>query len=75
MNREDLENIDLESYRTTVAFVENDPSILHDMSVADNIRFGSHSHMTQEEVEEAAKAAKVHFDILLLKHVSFSLEC
>jgi subfamily B ATP-binding cassette protein MsbA len=60
----DLRELSIKSLRSRMALVEQDPLIFH-MSVRDNIAFG-HPEATDNEVEDAAKAANIHDYIISL---------
>ncbi|HWD40444.1 MAG TPA: ABC transporter ATP-binding protein [Fimbriimonas sp.] len=58
----DLRDVQLESYRRQVGVVAQE-SILFNTTVRENIRYGREG-ATQEEIEDAAKAASIHDAIL-----------
>jgi subfamily B ATP-binding cassette protein MsbA len=62
----DLRDTQLESYRRQVGVVAQE-SILFNTTVRENIRYGR-ENATDEEIEEAAKAASIHEAILALPH-------
>ncbi|RXN18488.1 multidrug resistance 1-like protein [Labeo rohita] len=60
----DSRNLNLAWLRTQMGLVSQEP-ILFDCSIAENIQYGDNSRVvTQEEIEEAAKAANIHNFIL-----------
>ena len=61
---EDLRNIRLTDLHDKVAIVTQDP-FLFTTSIADNIRRGK-PNATQSEVEQAARAAEIHDDIMAM---------
>lgn len=63
---QDVRDVTLESLRDNLALVSQDVTLFDD-TVASNIRFGKLS-ASQEEIEDAAKAAAAHDFILALPH-------
>ena len=59
----DLREWDLEYLRKQVAFVPQDAFLFSD-TVAENLRFGNTSELSDLELVEAAQAASVHDDVL-----------
>jgi ATP-binding cassette, subfamily B, bacterial len=57
--------IDLSSWRRHVAYVPQEPRLL-DATVADNIRF--HRDIDQASIEQAARLAHIHDDIVAMPH-------
>ncbi|KAM6338977.1 ATP-binding cassette sub-family B member 5 [Podargus strigoides] len=56
----DTRSLHLQWLRSRLGLVSQEP-ILFDCSIAENIQYGDNSRMvTQEEIEEAAKAANIH---------------
>ncbi|XP_010174504.2 multidrug resistance protein 1 [Antrostomus carolinensis] len=56
----DTKSLHLQWLRSKLGLVSQEP-ILFDCSIAENIRYGDNSRMvSQEEIEEAAKAANIH---------------
>ncbi|NXJ61426.1 MDR1 protein, partial [Rostratula benghalensis] len=56
----DTRSLHLQWLRSRLGLVSQEP-ILFDCSIAENIRYGDNSRVvTQEEIEEAAKAANIH---------------
>lgn len=64
-SNEDIKDINLKELRQIMGYVPQD-NFLFSMSILDNIRFGKPS-ATLEEVQEAAKVAGVHDDIMGFK--------
>lgn len=60
----DLGELDLDDYHRRVAFVDQDGSLLHG-SAGENITFGR-AGFSQERIEAAARAARIHDDIAAL---------
>lgn len=60
-----IQDVSLRTLRSTIGYVPQD-DFLFSASVSDNIRFGDRSR-TQEEVEEAARMACVHDNIMDFK--------
>eukprot|EP01117_Protostelium_nocturnum_P020654 TRINITY_DN93_c0_g2_i1.p1 TRINITY_DN93_c0_g2~~TRINITY_DN93_c0_g2_i1.p1 ORF type:complete len:1261 (-),score=421.67 TRINITY_DN93_c0_g2_i1:351-4133(-) len=54
-----VKNYQLKGLRKHVSLVGQEP-VLFDLSIGENIRYGSDSEITQEEVEEATKHANIH---------------
>lgn len=54
----DLRDLSLDSWTRLVSLVDQSPFLFHN-TIADNIRYG-HPEATQEETEEAARAAQIH---------------
>ncbi|XP_069502709.1 ATP-dependent translocase ABCB1-like [Ambystoma mexicanum] len=56
----DTKSLNLQWFRTQLGIVSQEP-MLFDYSIAENIQYGDNSRIvSQEEVEEAAKAANIH---------------
>ena len=62
----DLRDLDLDAYRRQIGIVYQE-SFLFSNTVAANIAFGN-PHATQEQIEQAARAASAHEFILELPH-------
>lgn len=60
-----VQDIHLDSLRSTIGFVPQDPFLFSD-TIANNIRFGKED-ATQQEIEEAAKKAVVHENVIGFK--------
>lgn len=63
-----LDGVDLKEYsrfylRSQIGIVEQEPFLFSD-SIRDNITYGVHREVTQEEVEQAAREAAIH-DVIL----------
>ena len=56
-----------ESLRSQIGIVEQEP-FLFSCSIRDNITYGVHREVSQEEIEEAAREAAIHDVILGFKH-------
>ena len=64
-----LEGVDLNQYpkyflRETIGVVEQEPFLLFSTSIRENITYGVHRDVTDEEVYAAARAAAVH-DVIM----------
>ncbi|KAI8369689.1 p-glycoprotein [Blakeslea trispora] len=61
LNEHNVKSFYLDNLRSKMALVGQEP-ILFDLSIAENIRFGVNEdrEVTQEEIEEACKAANIH---------------
>ncbi|KAJ8664037.1 hypothetical protein O0I10_000315 [Lichtheimia ornata] len=61
LDEHNIKNFTLGNLRSHMALVGQEP-VLFDMTIAENIRFGvdESKHVTQEDVEEACKAANIH---------------
>ncbi len=65
----DIRNLNASWLRQQIATVSQEP-VLFDMSIADNIRYGTNiGQVTNEEIESAAKSANIHEFILSLPEV------
>ena len=67
-----LDGVNLNEYsreflRSQIGIVEQEP-FLFSCSIRDNITYGIHREVTQEEIEEAAREAAIHDVILGFKH-------
>ena len=66
----DLKDLNIRWLRSQVGIVSQEP-VLFDTNIADNIRYGANfREVSDEEVEEAAKAANIHTFIDSLPQVS-----
>jgi ATP-binding cassette subfamily B (MDR/TAP) protein 1 len=54
-----LKNLNLKWLRSQIGLVSQEPT-LFDLSIAENIRFGLNNDVTQEHIENAARAANAH---------------
>lgn len=63
---EDLKKINLEQYRSQIAYVPQDVFLFSD-TIKNNIIFGLDNEPSQEDIEKAAKLANVHDDIMGFK--------
>jgi ATP-binding cassette subfamily B (MDR/TAP) protein 1 len=54
-----LKNLNLKWLRSQIGLVSQEPT-LFDSSIAENIRFGLNNDVTQEQIENAARAANAH---------------
>lgn len=59
----DINSIPLSHLRSSIAFVPQDSSLFSD-SIRENIAFGLNGDISQEEIENVAKKASIHKDIL-----------
>jgi ABC-type multidrug transport system fused ATPase/permease subunit len=60
LDGKDLRSLNLKWLRQQIGLVSQEP-VLFDASIADNIRYGAHfREVSDEEVEEAAKASNIH---------------
>lgn len=60
--------------RSQLGFVQQEP-VLFNLSVYDNIAYGDNSrHVSQQEIEQAAKKANIHDLITSLPQVSLVIE-
>ena len=72
-----LDNRDIKNFRDSwlrqqISLVSQEP-VLFDMSIADNIRYGAlFKEVTDEEIQEAAKAANIHEFVISLTNVRTS---
>ena len=65
-----LRDINIRWLRSQIGFVSQEP-VLFDASIADNIRYGAnYREVSDEEVQEAAKAANIHTFIETLPQVN-----
>jgi len=67
-----LDSVNLNDYsreylRSQIGIVEQEP-FLFSCSIRDNITYGVHREVSQEEIEEAAREAAIHDVILSFKH-------
>ncbi|XP_078519763.1 ATP-dependent translocase ABCB1-like isoform X2 [Lissotriton helveticus] len=59
-DRIDAKSLNLQWFRSQLGIVSQEP-VLFDCSIAENIQYGDNSRtVSQEEIEEAAKAANIH---------------
>ncbi len=58
-----LHTFSLKQLRSNISYVQQDVFLFSD-TVANNIRFGVSEHTTMERVEEAAKSASIHEEII-----------
>ena len=66
----DIKQLNIQWLRYQMGLVSQEPT-LFDCSIADNIRYGDNFRkVSDEEVEEAAKAANIHNFITSLPQVS-----
>lgn len=66
----DTKSLHIQWLRSRLGLVQQEP-ILFDCSIAENIQYGDNSRVvSQEEIEEAAKAANIHNFIENLPEVS-----
>lgn len=66
IDENDIKNINLEQYRSQIAYVPQDVFLFSD-TLKNNILFGLDTIPTNEEIEKAAKLANVHEDIIGFK--------
>ena len=65
----DYNELNIRWLRSKIGIVSQEP-VLFDMSIADNIRYGTRNRtVTEEEVVQVAKAANIHEFISSLPHV------
>ena len=73
LDQKDLRSLNLKWLRQQIGIVSQEP-VLFDASIAENIRYGAlFRNVSDEEVEEAAKAANIHDFILGLPMVWHSV--
>lgn len=67
LDQYNVKNFYLGNLRTHMALVGQEP-VLFDMTIGENIRFGvdEYTHVTQEQIEEACRAANIHNFIVSL---------
>ena len=63
-----LQDLALRWWRGQVGWVPQDTRLFN-RSIADNISYGCHGNVAQEDVEKAAKAANIHSFIISLPQV------
>lgn len=74
----DVKQLNIHWLRSQIGIVSQEP-ILFDCSLAENIAYGDNSRqVTQEEIEQAAKAANIHSFIeglpqVYMTHIIFSV--
>ena len=69
MDGTNVKVLNLQWLRRQIGLVPQEPA-LFDMTIADNIRYGANfKEVTDEEVEQAAKAANIHNFIISLPQV------
>lgn len=62
-----LSTFSLKQLRTNISYVQQDVFLFSD-TVANNIRFGVSEHTNMERVQEAAKSASIHEEIMGFEH-------
>ncbi|WP_159459713.1 ABC transporter ATP-binding protein [Scatolibacter rhodanostii] len=65
IGEKDIQSYSLKSYRDSIAYVTQE-SVLLSGTIKDNLLYGIHRSVTQEELESACKAAFIHDFILSL---------
>ena len=65
-----LKDMNLKWFRTNIGVVSQEP-VLFELSIAENIQLGQAEHVTQEQIEQAAKNANAHDFIMALPKVCY----
>ena len=70
LDGQDIRTLNINWLRSTIGFVQQEP-ILFDRTIAENIAYGDNSRtVSLEEIQEAAKQANIHHEIIAFPQVS-----